>query len=238
MGANGSRRCVNVGDRSIERRASTGSLPIAQRQPECAVRNRPPITPAAWRRISSRARTCGRAGPATASPSRAGGRERARWSGNRRRRMLGDVGVVARRGIDECQDFLGERRDLCVIAALARLVGLALDVVVDLGGRGIRVSDALVALARDAFRDRGVDADLGPVGTTPTGIGGRLGSSGFARALLTIMMSRSPCTRVAIAHSTSAGSKMSMSSSTTTTCLRSITDSAASSAFLPSPDAS
>ena len=49
------------------------------------------------------------------------------------------------------------------------------------------------------------------------------------------MTSLSPCTRVAIAHSTSVGSLTSMSSSTTTTCLRSITDSAASSAFLPSP---
>ena len=77
---------------------------------------------------------------------------------------------------------------------------------------------------------------LVPIGTTPAPCK-RLGSSGFARAPGTITMSLSPCTRVAIAHSTSVGSLMSMSSSTTTTCLRSITDSAASSAFLPSPAA-
>ena len=73
-----------------------------------------------------------------------------------------------------------------------------------------------------------------PVGTTPAACG-RLGSSGFARAFRMMITSRSPCTRVAIAHSTSIGSNTSMSSSTTTTCLRSITESAASSAFLPSP---
>src|SRR5438128_1027357 len=75
---------------------------------------------------------------------------------------------------------------------------------------------------------------LAPVGTTPNPCG-RLGSSGFARAPDTIITSLSPCTRVAIAHSTSVGSNTSISSSTTTTCLRSMTESAASSAFLPSP---
>src|SRR5438874_716238 len=75
---------------------------------------------------------------------------------------------------------------------------------------------------------------LAPVGTAPKPCG-RLGSSGFARALVMIITSLSPCTRVAIAHSTSIGSNTSISSSTTTTCLRSITESAASSAFLASP---
>jgi predicted ABC-type transport system involved in lysophospholipase L1 biosynthesis ATPase subunit len=67
------------------------------------------------------------------------------------------------------------------------------------------------------------------------GMTARLGSSGFARAPGMTITSRSPCTRVAIAHSTSVASKTSMSSSTTTTCFRSITESAAMSAFLPSP---
>ena len=74
-----------------------------------------------------------------------------------------------------------------------------------------------------------------PVGTTPCGITARLESSGLARAPGMMITSRSPCTRVAIAHSTSIALNGSMSSSTITTCFRSITDSAASSAFLPSP---
>ena len=73
------------------------------------------------------------------------------------------------------------------------------------------------------------------VGTTPGGVGGRLGSSGLPRALVTISTSRSACTRVAIAHSTSIGLFTSMSSSTITTCFRSITESAARMAFLASP---
>ena len=49
------------------------------------------------------------------------------------------------------------------------------------------------------------------------------------------MTSRSPCTLVAIAHSTSVGLNTSISSSTITICFKSITDKAASKAFLPSP---
>ena len=61
------------------------------------------------------------------------------------------------------------------------------------------------------------------------------GSSGLERALDRITVSRSACTRVAMAHSTSTGSKMSMSSSVTTTYLMSAMDRRAAMAFLPSP---
>src|SRR5215510_9921042 len=131
------------------------------------------------------------------------------------REALGDVGVIEWRLLDRRQDVPGERSHLGVVADAAGVVLLSLGVVVDFGALRIRIGDAFVVLARNAC--------------------GRLGSSGFARALPTIITSLSPCTRVAIAHSTSVGSKMLMSSSTTTTCLRSITDSAASSAFLASP---
>ena len=75
---------------------------------------------------------------------------------------------------------------------------------------------------------------LAVVGTLPGSIL-RLGSSGFDRALEIISTSRSACTRVATAHSTSTGSNASMSSSTTVTCFMSATESAAVIAFLPSP---
>src|SRR5262245_5042522 len=76
---------------------------------------------------------------------------------------------------------------------------------------------------------------LAVVGILPVVGGGSDGSNGLDRALETITTSRSACTRVATAHSTSIGSKTSISSSTIVTCLTSATDSNAIMAFLPSP---
>src|SRR5207237_7761493 len=72
------------------------------------------------------------------------------------------------------------------------------------------------------------------VGMRP-GVGGNDGSNGLDRALETISTSRSAWTRVATAHSTSVGSKTSMSSSTIVTCLISAMERSARMAFLPSP---
>src|SRR5436305_1380595 len=61
------------------------------------------------------------------------------------------------------------------------------------------------------------------------------GSSGLARAPDRMTTSRSAWTRVATAHSSSTGSKMSMSLSVTMACLMSAIASSAAMAFLPSP---
>src|SRR5499427_7990322 len=74
---------------------------------------------------------------------------------------LRDVGVVERLLANRLQYLVGQRGNLDVIAGEARLIRLAVDVVGDLGAVGIGIGDALVVFARDAFRNGGIDADLG-----------------------------------------------------------------------------
>ena len=135
--------------------------------------------------------------------------------------LLGDFRVIPGCLLDQRVDVLRELSDfdprLAVDGRRLR-VGFACNILIDFRAIGVCVGDALEALAGYAFAYGRIDADFRAGRNDAGRHDGRLGSSGFARAPGMIKTSRSPCTRVAIAHSTSIALNTSMSSSTTTTC--------------------
>src|SRR5580692_6118560 len=72
-----------------------------------------------------------------------------------------DVGEVERRLLKHSSNLFSELADGLGRRFFGLAVGLAAEIVRYLGRVGVSVGDALVAFFRDAFRDRGVDADLG-----------------------------------------------------------------------------
>src|SRR5205085_11941742 len=76
----------------------------------------------------------------------------------KRRKTLRDVGVVQRFLLDGREDFGRQRGDRRAIAGFTCRILLAVHVIIDPGLVGVSVSDALIVLARDAFRNGGIDA--------------------------------------------------------------------------------
>src|SRR6266478_3656972 len=77
------------------------------------------------------------------------------------REALGDIGEVQRRSLEHGGDLVGELADDLRRCLLSLAIGLAAEIIGDLGRIGVSVGNALVALLGNAFRDRRIDADLG-----------------------------------------------------------------------------
>ena len=76
-------------------------------------------------------------------------------------KTLRDIGEVERRLLKHSGNLFGELTDGLGRSFFGFAVGLAAEIIRYLGRVGVSVGDALVAFFRDAFRDRGIDADLG-----------------------------------------------------------------------------
>src|SRR5262245_62762391 len=88
--------------------------------------------------------------------------ERARHSAEIvRAEAFRNVSIVERLLVDRLQNLIPQGGDLPIIAGNSRGIRLAVDVVLYFCPIGIGIGDALVIFARNAFRYRGIDADLG-----------------------------------------------------------------------------
>src|ERR1700691_4243105 len=77
------------------------------------------------------------------------------------RKTLRDIGKVEWRFFEHSGDFFGKFADDLRRGLLGFVVGLAAEIIGYLRGVGVSVGDAFEAFLWNAFRDRGVDADLG-----------------------------------------------------------------------------
>src|SRR5881397_544081 len=68
-----------------------------------------------------------------------------------------NIGVIERLLADRVEDLFRERRHLDIVPGLPWLIGLAIDVIVELGAVGVGICDALVIFAWNSLRNGGVD---------------------------------------------------------------------------------